>query len=66
MDRRDLATRQIRVLKPVIDRAYQDQLSVVISNSYQGVGNLNASLFAVEGIASLGPWFAPVSVLVAV
>jgi hypothetical protein len=53
---------QIRALKTIIDCPYQDQLSIVMSNNYQGVGNLNASLFATEGVASLGPWFAPVSV----
>lgn len=54
---------QIRVLKLVIDCPYQDQLSIVMSNNYPFAGNLNASLFATEGIASLGPWFAPVSAL---
>ena len=55
---------QIRVLKSVIDCPYQDQLSIVIFNNYPFGGNFNASLFATEGIASLGALFAPVSVLV--
>ena len=41
---------------------YQDQLSVVIYNAFGIGGNFNASLFATEGIASVGPMFAPVAV----
>jgi hypothetical protein len=52
---------QIAILKPLVDCAYQDQLSVVMSNAY-GLGNFNASLFSTEGVASVGPLFAPVSV----
>jgi hypothetical protein len=55
---------QIRVLKAVIDCPYKNQLSVVMFNYYPFGGNFNASLFATEGIASVGPMFAPVSVLV--
>lgn len=29
-----------------------------------GLGNFNASLFATEGIASVGPWLAPFSVFI--
>ncbi|MDP3075375.1 hypothetical protein [Bradyrhizobium sp.] len=54
---------QIRVLKSAMDCPYQDQLSIVMANNYPFGGNLNASLFATEGIASLGPWLAPISVL---
>jgi hypothetical protein len=42
---------------------YPDQLSVVMQRAY-GLGYFNASLFATEGIASVGPLFAPVSVFV--
>ena len=35
---------------------YQDQLSVVMEKTY-GIGNINASLFATEGIASVGAMF---------
>jgi hypothetical protein len=41
---------------------YQEQLSVVMKRAY-GLGNMNASLFATEGIASVGPWLAPLAVL---
>jgi len=51
---------QISFLKRVMSCPYQDQLSVVMSNAYH-LGNFNASLFATEGIASVGPWLAPVS-----
>jgi hypothetical protein len=42
---------------------YQEQLAVVLKREYD-LGNFNASLFATEGIASLGTWFAPVAALV--
>jgi hypothetical protein len=51
---------QIRFLKPIMGCPYEDQLSVVMATAYD-LGNFNASLFATEGIASLGPLFAPVS-----
>jgi hypothetical protein len=53
---------QIRVLKSIISCPYQDQLSVVMLNNYPVGGNFNASLFATEGIASVGLLLAPVSV----
>jgi hypothetical protein len=56
---------QIRLLKLIIGCPYQDQLSVVMLNNYPFGGNFNASLFATEGIASLGSLFAPVSVFAA-
>jgi hypothetical protein len=56
---------QIRMLKSIINCPYQDQLSIVMLNSYPAGGNFNASLFATEGIASVGTLFAPVSVFVA-
>jgi hypothetical protein len=53
---------QIRFLKPFVSCPYQGDLSVVMAKIY-GLGNFNASLFATEGIASVGPLFAPVAVL---
>jgi hypothetical protein len=53
---------QISFLKPIMRCPYQGELSVVMLKAY-GLGNFNASLFATEGIASVGPWFAPVSAL---
>ena len=53
---------QIRLLKPVMTCPYQDQLSLVIYNAFGIGGNFNASLFATEGIASVGAMFAPVAV----
>jgi hypothetical protein len=53
---------QISVLKPFADCPYGDPLSVVMQRAYQ-VGNFNASLFATEGIASVGLILAPLSVL---
>ena len=55
---------QISMLKPVMPCAYQDQLSVVMENTY-GFGMINASLFATEGVASDGPYLAPLTALVA-
>jgi hypothetical protein len=54
---------QIRILKSLMDCPYQDQLSIVMANSY-ALGNFNASLFSTEGVASVGLIFAPVSVFV--
>jgi hypothetical protein len=53
---------QVSFLKPIMACPYQDQLSIIMAKTY-GLGNFNASLFATEGIASVGPWFAPVSAL---
>ena len=53
---------QLSFLKPLMHCPYQDQLSVVMEKAY-GFGNLNASLFATEGIASVGLSFAPLSAL---
>jgi hypothetical protein len=52
---------QVRMLKPFIDCPYQSPLSIVMLNSYPFGGNFNASLFATEGIASVGLLLAPVS-----
>jgi hypothetical protein len=53
---------QIAFLKPFVDCPYTDPLSVVMAKAYQ-FGNLNASLFATEGIASVGLVRAPFAVL---
>lgn len=53
---------QISLLKTVMYCPYQDQLSVVMQDTY-GFGMLNASLFATEGVASVGPYFAPLAAL---
>ncbi|MFH1339795.1 MAG: hypothetical protein ABIL01_01080 [Pseudomonadota bacterium] len=52
---------QISFLKPLVDCPYQEQLSIVMARAYE-LGNFNASLFSTEGIASVGPLFAPVSI----
>jgi len=53
---------QISLLKPLMSCPYQEQLSLVMEKSYQ-LGNINASLFATEGIASVGPYLAPLVAL---
>jgi hypothetical protein len=53
---------QISFLKPLMRCPYQEPLSIIMAGIY-GLGNFNASLFATEGIASVGPWFAPISAL---
>jgi hypothetical protein len=52
---------QISVLKWFVSCAYQDQMSIVMERAYK-LGNFNASLFATEGIASMGLWLAPIAV----
>jgi hypothetical protein len=54
---------QIAVLKKIMSCSYQDPLSVVMQTTYK-IGYFNASLFATEGIASVGVWFAPVAAFV--
>ncbi len=54
---------QISLLKPIMHCPYQDQLSIVMQSTYK-LGYFNASLFATEGIASVGLWFAPVATFV--
>lgn len=51
---------QISLLKTVMPCAYQDQLSVVMQDTY-GFGMINASLFATEAVASGGVYFAPLT-----
>jgi hypothetical protein len=55
---------QVRIVKAVAGCAYQEELSVVIYNAFGIGGNLNASLFSTEGIASVGPFFAPLTALI--
>jgi hypothetical protein len=54
---------QIIFLKPFVSCPYSEYLSIVMSKNY-ALGNVNASLFATEGIASLGPRWAPLSIFV--
>jgi hypothetical protein len=53
---------QISFLTSLTDCPYRDQLAVVMQNAY-GFGNLNASLFATEGVASVGLVLAPLGTL---
>ena len=54
---------QINILKPFVTCPYSEQLSIVMNNAYS-YGAFNASLFATEGIASVGLTLAPFSALV--
>jgi hypothetical protein len=49
---------QISFLKTSMHCPYQEQLSIIMERTYK-LGNFNASLFATEGIASVGLLFAP-------
>ena len=51
---------QISPVKLIVSCPYKEQLSVYMQDSYH-LGFFNASLFATEGIASVGPLFAPVT-----
>ena len=53
---------QISFLKPIMPCPYQEPLSIVMEKNYN-LGTYNASLFATEGIASVGVFFAPVTAL---
>jgi hypothetical protein len=53
---------QISVIKPMLSCPYSDQLGIVMANQYH-IGNMNASMFATEGVASVGPMLAPVVAL---
>jgi hypothetical protein len=54
---------QINLLKFFVSCPYSEPVSVVMNKTY-AYGNFNASLFATEGIASVGPMLAPLSALV--
>ena len=49
-------------MKPFVDCPYNEQLAIVMAKAYQ-LGNMNASLFATEGIASVGLVLAPLAAL---
>ena len=49
---------QIGALKPFMHCPYSDSLAEIMSKNYM-LGSANASLFATEGIASVGPMLAP-------
>jgi hypothetical protein len=51
---------QINLVKLFTGCSYQEPLPLVMSKAYP-LGQLNASLFATEGIASVGPILAPIS-----
>lgn len=51
---------QIGFLKPFVPCAYDEPLSIVMNRTYE-LGYLNASLFATEGVASVGPMLAPIA-----
>ncbi|MGY8668351.1 hypothetical protein Q3C01_39110 [Bradyrhizobium sp. UFLA05-109] len=53
----------VSLLKTILTCPYRDQLSIIMHNEYH-LGHFNASLFATEGIASVGLWLAPVSAFV--
>ncbi|MGY3343475.1 MULTISPECIES: hypothetical protein [unclassified Bradyrhizobium] len=55
---------QISYLKPIMTCPYREPLAVVIYNWFGIGGYMNASLFATEGVASVGPLLAPISALV--
>jgi hypothetical protein len=52
----------VSFLKPLMTCPYQEPLSVVMEKAYK-LGNLNASLFATEGVAAVGLFFAPLAAL---
>lgn len=54
---------QINVLKPFMSCPYQEPLAILMLKAYD-LGAFNASLFATEGIASVGLLWAPVSAFV--
>jgi len=53
---------QIHLVRLLVDCPYAGQLGPIFAERYHA-GNLNASLFATEGIASVGPLWAPISTL---
>jgi hypothetical protein len=55
---------QIRLVKALVPCPYQELLGNEIYNAIGIGGYINASLFSTEGIASVGPFFAPLSALI--
>ena len=51
---------QISVVRRIMSCPYREPLWEIMEKAYK-LGNLNASLFATEGIASVGLWWAPLS-----
>ncbi|WP_051379815.1 hypothetical protein [Bradyrhizobium murdochi] len=51
---------QISIIGKLLNCSLPDQLGVLLAQEYK-TGNYNASLLATEGIASVGPYVAPVS-----
>ena len=51
---------QISILKRIMPCPYQEPLWTLMERAYN-LGNLNASLFATEGVASVGLLFAPIA-----
>lgn len=60
--RGDIRVCQISFSKVFVDCPYTDPLAIVMAKAYK-LGNFNASLFATEGIASVGPTLAPFTTL---
>jgi hypothetical protein len=56
---------QIGMLKPFMNCPYGAPLAIVMRENFPFGGNFNASLFATEGIASVGYLLAPIPVLAA-
>lgn len=54
---------QVNFLKSFMDCPYRAPLATVMQDAYQ-IGNFNASLFATEGIASVGVVFAPLAAFI--
>ena len=53
---------QIGILKAFVSCPYDEPLSIVMRNNFPFGGNFNASLFATEGIASVGVLLAPIPI----
>jgi hypothetical protein len=53
---------QISFVKALLGCPYREPLAIVMQQTYR-IGNLNASLFATEGIASVGLYLAPLTAL---
>ena len=53
---------QIQIVGRLFDCLLPSQIGVSLAAQY-ATGNYNASLFATEGIASVGPYFAPIAAL---
>ncbi|QAU45938.1 hypothetical protein [Bradyrhizobium guangzhouense] len=54
---------QVNILKSFIDCPYREPLAIAMQKAYD-VGNFNASLFATEGIASVGVVLAPLTAFI--